>query len=127
MPPQASSRGRPAATSLKQAWVRASSLSSVSILSIRLRITRASASGRAEWASGSIFTPDWWITRPGIPTTVLLAATLRSSTEPAPMRVLAPTVIAPSTLAPAPTTTLSSRVGWRLPCTLPVPPRVTPW
>ena len=34
-------------------------------------------------------------------------------------------VIAPSTLAPAPTTTFSASVGWRLPCSLPVPPRVT--
>ena len=30
-------------------------------------------------------------------------------------------------LAPPPTTTLSSRVGWRLPLSLPVPPSVTPW
>ena len=37
------------------------------------------------------------------------------------MRVLVPIVIAPSTLAPAPTTTFSARVGWRLPCSLPVP------
>ena len=94
--------------------------------SIRLRITFASVSGRAEWARGSMRTPLWWITRPGMPTTVLSAATSRNSTEPAPMRVLVPTVIAPSTLAPAPTTTFSSRLGWRLPWALPVPPRVTP-
>lgn len=32
----------------------------------------------------------------------------------------------PSTFAPAPMTTLSPMVGWRLPTSLPVPPRVTP-
>ena len=37
------------------------------------------------------------------------------------------TVIGPSTLAPAPTITLSSSVAWRLPLCSAVPPRVTPW
>ena len=39
----------------------------------------------------------------------------------------APTSIGPSSLAPEPTTTSSSTVGWRLPRSKPVPPSVTPW
>ena len=30
-------------------------------------------------------------------------------------------------MAPAPMSTLSPKVGWRLPVSLPVPPKVTPW
>ena len=53
--------------------------------------------------------------------------TASSTTAPAATRALSPTVKGPSTLAPAPTSTLFPRVGWRLPWSLPVPPRVTPW
>ena len=43
------------------------------------------------------------------------------------MRTLSPIWMLPSTLAPLPTVTLSPSVGWRLPVSLPVPPKVTPW
>lgn len=50
-----------------------------------------------------------------------------STTLPAPTRTLSPIYTGPSTLAPAPISTLLPNVGWRLPESLPVPPRVTPW
>ena len=37
------------------------------------------------------------------------------------------TVKGPRIFAPQPTMTLLPRVGWRLPTSLPVPPKVTPW
>ena len=40
---------------------------------------------------------------------------------------LSPTVNGPSTFAPVEISTLLPMVGWRLPVSLPVPPRVTPW
>jgi len=49
------------------------------------------------------------------------------TTAPAAMRALSPTVNGPSTLAPVEMSTLLPMVGWRLPWSLPVPPRVTPW
>ena len=66
-------------------------------------------------------------TSAGTPTAVQLAGRLRSTTLPAPTRALSPMKTGPSTLVPAPMRTLSPRVGWRLPVSLPVPPRVTPW
>lgn len=48
LPPYDSKGVRPAVSSRRHAWVRASSPSRLSIRSIRLRITIASASGRAE-------------------------------------------------------------------------------
>jgi len=52
---------------------------------------------------------------PGTPTTVESSGTLRSTTEPAPMRQFFPTVISPGSSPPPPTTTPSSIVGCRLP------------
>ena len=49
------------------------------------------------------------------------------TTAPAPTLEFRPTVIGPSTLAPAAITTLSSIVGCLFPFSLPVPPSVTPW
>ena len=72
------------------------------------------------WLAGST-------TRPGMPTTVMPAGTSWMTTELAPTRAPLPTVIGPRILAPAPTTTPSSRVGWRLPGFQETPPRVTPW
>ena len=43
------------------------------------------------------------------------------------MRLPAPMVKPPRILAPAPTVTLSPRVGWRFSRRTLVPPRVTPW
>ncbi|MNJ72488.1 hypothetical protein D3C77_691450 [compost metagenome] len=65
--------------------------------------------------------------RPGMPTAVAPAGTALVTTALEPILAPAPTVNGPSTLAPAPTTTPSSRVGWRLPLFQLVPPRVTPW
>ena len=64
---------------------------------------------------------------PGTPTTVALAGTLVTTTEPAPMEACSPTVMAPMSLAPAPTETLSFSVGWRFSRFVLVPPSVTPW
>jgi hypothetical protein len=66
-------------------------------------------------------------TSAGTPTAVQLAGRLHSTTLPAPMRALSPMYTGPSTLVPAPMSTLLPRVGWRLPVSLPVPPSVTPW
>src|SRR5690606_16657713 len=63
----------------------------------------------------------------GIPTTMLSAGASRITTAFAPTALRAPIVTGPSTLAPAPTTTPSCRVGWRLPLLSDVPPSVTPW
>ena len=52
---------------------------------------------------------------PGLPTTVVFGGTSLITTELAPIFAPWPTVIAPSSFAPAPTVTLSSSVGWRLP------------
>src|SRR5207247_2355011 len=49
------------------------------------------------------------------------------TSEPAPIFAFSPIVTSPITLAPAPTTTLRSRVGCRLALRVLVPPRVTPW
>src|SRR5216684_3735146 len=65
-------------------------------------------------------------TRAGMPTTVTFGGVLSITTELAPTRVPLPTVIGPRIFAPAPTTTRSSSVGWRLPGDHDVPPRVTP-
>ena len=62
-----------------------------------------------------------------MPTTVVFGGTSWITTEFAPIFAPWPTVIGPSSLAPAPTVTLSSTVGWRLPAAKPVPPSVTPW
>ncbi|OUD86461.1 hypothetical protein BC477_00605 [Clavibacter michiganensis subsp. michiganensis] len=43
------------------------------------------------------------------------------------MTLPAPTVMGPSSFAPAPMVTPSPTVGCRLPCTRLFPPRVTPW
>ena len=73
------------------------------------------------------FCPSSSTGRPGLPTTVELRGTSLTTTLPAPILALSPMVMPPSTLAPAPKMTLSPTVGCRLPCSLPVPPRVTPW
>src|SRR3990172_3197315 len=61
---------------------------------------------------------------PGTPTTVALAGTLVTTTEPAPILAPSPIVTAPIILDPAPTTTPLPRVGWRLARLVLVPPRV---
>jgi hypothetical protein len=60
-----------------------------------------------------------------MPTTVVSAGTESTTTAFEPMRALSPTVIGPSTLAPAPMMTLSPTVGWRLPLLVRATPRVT--
>jgi len=62
-----------------------------------------------------------------MPTTVMPVGTSWMTTELAPTRAPLPTVMGPRIFAPAPTTTPSSRVGWRLPGFQETPPRVTPW
>ena len=49
------------------------------------------------------------------------------TTDPAPIRLWAPMVTGPSTVAPVATITKSSSVGWRFPLLSEVPPSVTPW
>ena len=63
----------------------------------------------------------------GMPTAVASGGTSESTTALAAMRALSPTLKGPSTLAPVEMSTLLPMVGWRLPWSLPVPPRVTPW
>jgi hypothetical protein len=58
--------------------------------------------------------------------TVAFGSTSLTTTAPAAILALCPTVMGPSTFAPEPTITPFSSVGWRLPVSLPVPPRVTP-
>ena len=70
--------------------------------------------------------PSMMTGRPGLPTTVVFDGTFCTTTLPAPTLTLSPTVMDPSSREPAPMTTLSPTVGWRLPVSLPVPPRVTP-
>ena len=67
------------------------------------------------------------MTWPGTPTTTESGGTSRTTTALAPIRLPLPTVTGPSTLAPAPMVTRSPTVGWRLPVSSAVPPRVTPW
>ena len=65
-------------------------------------------------------------TRAGTPATVVSAGTSCSTTLPAAIREQLPTVILPSTLAPAPIMTLAPILGWRSsPFSLPLPPSVT--
>ena len=71
--------------------------------------------------------PSRDVMRPGTPTTTEFGGTSRTTTDPAPIRLPDPMVKAPKTPAPAPTTTLSARVGWRFSFLRLVPPRVTPW
>ena len=66
-------------------------------------------------------------TRAGMPTTVAPGGTSLTTTEFEPTRAFSPTVKGPRILAPAPTTTLLHKVGWRLPLFQLTPPRVTPW
>ena len=90
----------------------------------------ATTSGRSCWSRSSAgFTALLLMrtTSAGTPTAVQLAGRLHSTTLPAPMRALSPMYTGPSTLVPAPMSTLLPRVGWRLPVSLPVPPSVTPW
>jgi hypothetical protein len=70
-----------------------------------------SKSGGASAALGLLRTT----TCPGIPTTTEFEGTVLTTTAFAPMRLPVPIVIAPKIFAPAPTTTLSSRVGCRFP------------
>ena len=74
----------------------------------------------------AIRTPLRVTTRPGTPTTTELGGTSLRTTLPLPILELSPTLKEPSTFAPLETTTLLPMVGWRLPFSLPVPPRVTP-
>ena len=61
----------------------------------------------------------------GTPATVTLFGTGLSTTEPAATRAQWPISILPMILAPAPISTPSAILGWRSPCSLPVPPSVT--
>src|ERR671937_868089 len=107
---------------------------STSASSVRIRSTSWSSafvtgSGRSVWLRSTPSTrcPSLYVTRPGTPTTTQFGGTSRTTTEPAPMRLLSPMVKPPMTLAPAPTVTLLPRVGWRFSRRRLVPPRVTPW
>ncbi len=60
-----------------------------------------------------------------MPTTVVSGGTDSSTTELEPIRALSPTVIGPSTLAPAPMITLLPIVGCRLPLLVRATPSVT--
>src|SRR2546428_12947130 len=106
---------------------------STSASSVRIRSTSCSSafvtgSGRSVWLRSTPSTrcPSLYVTRPGTPTTTQLGGTSRTTTEPAPMRLLLPMVKPPMTLAPAPTVTLLPSVGWRFSFLRLVPPRVTP-
>src|SRR5262245_12802656 len=76
----------------------------------RRAMRRSSSCSRSHSGSGSRSTVSllafvnatMW---PGTPTTVALGGTFDTTTLPAPMRELAPSVIAPMIFAPAPTTT----------------------
>ena len=76
---------------------------------------------------GGADAPAILTTRALMPTTVESGGTSCKTTAFAPMRLLSPTVNGPSTFAPVEISTLLPMVGWRLPVSLPVPPRVTPW
>ena len=65
------------------------------------------------------------ITLAGTPATVVLGGTSFSTTLPAAILLQWPTRMLPSTLAPAPISTLLPILGCRSPVSLPVPPRVT--
>src|SRR4029077_11028662 len=100
-------------------WMRSTICSSV----------RASGSGRSAWLRSIppvTRSPLRNVMRPGTPTTTQFSGTARTTPEPAPIRLPAPTVKPPMILAPAPITTLSAIVGWRFSRLTLVPPRVTP-
>src|SRR5437016_12595145 len=107
---------------------------STSASSVRIRSTSCSSafvtgSGRSVWLRSTPSTrcPSLYVTRPGTPTTTQFGGTSRTTTEPAPMRLLSPMLNPPMILAPAPTTTLFPRVGWRFSRLRLVPARLTPW
>ena len=64
--------------------------------------------------------------RAGLPTAVQKSGTLFVTTLFAPILQPCPIVISPKILAPAPTTTPFSKVGWRFVFLRLTPPRVTP-
>ena len=66
-------------------------------------------------------------TLPGTPITVEYSGTSCKTTDPEPILVLQTILIGPKTFAPAPITTSSETVGWRLPFLVAKPPKVTPW
>src|SRR5215813_8586483 len=106
---------------------------STSASSVRIRSTSCSSafvtgSGRSVWLRSTPSTrcPSLYVTRPGTPTTTQLGGTSRTTTEPAPMRLLSPIVKPPMILAPAPTVTLLPSVGCRFSFLKLVPPSVTP-
>src|SRR5437764_14369039 len=86
---------------------------SISASSVRIRSTTCSSafvtgSGRSVWLRSMPSTrwPSLYVTRPGTPTTTEFGGTSRTTTEPAPMRLLSPMVNPPMIFAPAPTVTL---------------------
>mmetsp|Transcript_15283 Transcript_15283/g.64486 ORF Transcript_15283/g.64486 Transcript_15283/m.64486 type:complete len:228 (+) Transcript_15283:215-898(+) len=64
--------------------------------------------------------------RAGMPTATRFGGISRRTTDPAPIFELAPTVMGPRMVTPAPITTPSPIFGWRSPSLVPVPPSVTP-
>src|SRR5713101_5089677 len=103
--------------SASRAWMRSTICSRV----------RARGSGRSLWfRSMPDLAPSRHVTRPGTPTTTELSGPSRTTTDPAPIRLPLPMRNPPMILAPAPTTTLSPRVGWRFSRLVLVPPSVTP-
>ena len=96
----------------------------------RCRFTMSSrtGSGRFTWSNSSCGKDCLlrFTTWPGTPTTVELGGTSFNTTLPAPILLLSPILKEPSTFAPVLIITLLPTVGWRLPCSLPVPPNVTP-
>src|SRR2546428_1101753 len=106
---------------------------STSASSVRIRSTSCSSafvtgSGRSVWLRSTPSTrcPSLYVTRPGTPTTTEFGGTSRTTTEPAPTRLLSPIVKPPMILAPAPTVTLLPRVGWRFSLLRLGPPRLPP-
>jgi len=63
----------------------------------------------------------------GTPAEGQRAGTAVNTTLPVPILARAPISMLPKMPAPAAIITPSRIFGWRSPCTLPVPPRVTPW
>src|SRR2546428_2331629 len=106
---------------------------STSASSVRIRSTSCSSafvtgSGRSVWLRSTPSTrcPSLYVTRPGTPTTTEFGGTSRTTTEPAPTRLLSPIVKPPMILAPAPTVTLLPSVRWPFSSLRLRPARLTP-
>src|SRR5207245_10999036 len=106
---------------------------STSASSVRIRSTSCSSafvtgSGRSVWLRSTPSTrcPSLYVTRPGTPTTTEFGGTSRTTTEPAPTRLLSPSVKPPMIFAPAPTVTHLRGGGGRLRFLCLLRPRLPP-